>query len=52
MGDPEVFSLWSAEELDAIQWDTLNEEMSRSVEYDKVESYDDLIKIYNAVKRA
>ncbi|WP_417224846.1 ABC transporter substrate-binding protein [Amphritea sp.] len=52
MGDPKVFSLWSAEELDAIQWDTIEEEMSLSVEYDKVASYDELITIYNAVKRA
>lgn len=52
MGDPKIFSRWSSDELDAIQWDTLDEEMSLSVEYDKVASYDELIKIYNAVKRA
>jgi spermidine/putrescine transport system substrate-binding protein len=51
MGDPDVFSLWDADELDSIQWDTLDEEMSRSVEYDVVASYDELIKIYSAVKR-
>lgn len=51
MGDPDVFSLWDSDELDAIQWDSLDEEISRSVEYDAVASYDELIKIYSAVKR-
>ncbi|MFK8084247.1 MAG: PotD/PotF family extracellular solute-binding protein [Granulosicoccus sp.] len=51
MGDPDVFSLWDSEELDSIQWDSLEEEMSRSVEYDVVSSYDALIKIYSSVKR-
>ncbi|MFK7859324.1 MAG: PotD/PotF family extracellular solute-binding protein [Granulosicoccus sp.] len=51
MGDPDVFSLWDSDELDSIQWDSLEEEMSRSVEYDVVSSYDALIKIYSAVKR-
>ncbi|BBO89717.1 spermidine/putrescine ABC transporter substrate-binding protein [Desulfosarcina ovata subsp. ovata] len=52
MGNPEVFKLWNAEELDAIQWGTLEEEMSRCLEYDVVASYDELIKIYSAAKRA
>ena len=52
MGDPKVFEQWNAEELDAIQWDTLAEEMDRSVEYDVVASYDELNKIYNAAKRS
>ncbi|MBY8974797.1 extracellular solute-binding protein [Rhodobacteraceae bacterium NNCM2] len=51
MGDPDVFKLWDAEELDAIQWDSLPEEMARSVEYDVVSSYDALNTIYNAAKR-
>lgn len=51
MGDPQVFSLWDTDELDSIQWDSLEEELSRSVEYDVVASYDELIKIYSAVKR-
>lgn len=51
MGDPNVLSLWDADELDSIQWDSLDEELSRSVEYDVVASYDELIKIYSAVKR-
>jgi len=51
MGDPDVFALWNAEELDAIQWESLAEDMDRSVEYDAVASYDDLSKIYNVAKR-
>ncbi|MEL6476762.1 MAG: PotD/PotF family extracellular solute-binding protein [Pseudomonadota bacterium] len=52
MGDPAVFAKWSEDELDAIQWDSLEEEMSRSVEYDVVASYDALNAAYNAAKRA
>lgn len=51
MGDPEVAALWNAEELDAIQWDSLPEEMERSVEYDVVADYDKLMQIYTAAKR-
>jgi spermidine/putrescine transport system substrate-binding protein len=51
MGDPEVFKLWTEDELDAIQWDSLEEEMARSVEYAVVANYDRLIEIYNAAKR-
>ena len=51
MGDPAVFDRWNAEELDAIQWDTLEEEMARSVEYDVVSSYDDLFRIYTEARR-
>ncbi|MBK1635397.1 ABC transporter substrate-binding protein [Rhodovulum adriaticum] len=51
MGDPEVAALWDAEERDAIQWDSLPEEMERSVEYDVVADYDKLMQIYTAAKR-
>ena len=51
MGDPALFEKYDSDELDAIQWDSLSEEMERSVEYDKVASYDALIEIYNAAKR-
>ncbi|MEO1316682.1 MAG: spermidine/putrescine ABC transporter substrate-binding protein, partial [Pseudomonadota bacterium] len=51
MGDPDVFALWDGDELDAIQWDSLEDEMARSVEYEVVASYDELSKIYNAAKR-
>lgn len=52
MGRKEVFTLWNKEELDAIQWDSIAEDMDRCLEYDQVVSYDDLIKIYSAAKRS
>tara|TARA_B100000408_G_C10301771_1_gene224859 strand:+ start:535 stop:1668 length:1134 start_codon:yes stop_codon:yes gene_type:complete len=51
MGDKKVFSMYSSKELDAIQWDSLSEEMDRSLDYDVVPSYDELGKIYNSAKR-
>ncbi|MCA0433150.1 MAG: PotD/PotF family extracellular solute-binding protein [Proteobacteria bacterium] len=51
MGNPECFKLFSKEELDAIQWDSLAEEMGRSVEYDIVPDYDKLLDIMTAAKR-
>ena len=52
MGDPECFALFTKEELDAIQWDSLDEDMSRCVEYDIVPDYDKLLDIMTAAKRA
>ena len=40
MGNPDCFSLFTKEELDAIQWDSLEEEMARSAEYDIVPDHD------------
>jgi spermidine/putrescine transport system substrate-binding protein len=51
MGNPDCFKLFTKEELDAIQWDSLAEEMSRSVEYDIVPDYDKLLDIMTAAKR-
>ncbi|HSM19653.1 MAG TPA: PotD/PotF family extracellular solute-binding protein [Hyphomicrobiales bacterium] len=51
MGDPECFNLFTPEELDAIQWDSLEEEMAGSVEYDIVPDYDRLLDIMSAAKR-
>jgi spermidine/putrescine transport system substrate-binding protein len=51
MGNPECFKLFTPEELDAIQWDSLEEEMARSVEYDIVPDYDRLLDIMTAAKR-
>ncbi|MDY0873743.1 ABC transporter substrate-binding protein [Dongia rigui] len=51
MGNPECFSLFTKEELDAIQYDSLEEEMARSVEYDIVPDYDKLLDIMTAAKR-
>ncbi len=51
MANPDVMSKFDSEELDAIQWDTLEEEMSRSLDYQVVTSYQTLNEIYNAAKR-
>ncbi|MCQ0989777.1 ABC transporter substrate-binding protein [Jiella marina] len=52
MGDPDVRALWNEEELDAIQWDSLEEEMARSAEYAVVADYDELMGIYTQARRA
>ena len=51
MGNTDCFELFTAEELDIIQWDSLEEEMARSVEYDIVPDYDKLLDIMTAAKR-
>ena len=40
MGNPDCLKLFTKDELDAIQFDTLEEEMSRSRAYDIVPDYD------------
>ncbi|MEL6965703.1 MAG: PotD/PotF family extracellular solute-binding protein [Pseudomonadota bacterium] len=52
MGDPEVMSQFDEEELDAIQMDSLADEMGRSLDYDVVASYDSLIDIYTEARRS
>lgn len=52
MGDPAVMELFDDEELDAIQWDTLDEEMSRAMEYRVVADYAELNQIYTRVRRS
>lgn len=52
MGSDEVMALFDEEELDAIQMDTLEEEMERSLEYGVVNSYDALIDIYTQERRS
>jgi len=52
MGDKACFDLFTAEELDAIQWDSLEEEMARSIEYDIVPDYDAALDLMTAAKRA
>jgi spermidine/putrescine transport system substrate-binding protein len=51
MGNPACFELFTPDELEAIQWDSLEEEMARSVEYDIVPDYDKLLDIMTAAKR-
>jgi spermidine/putrescine transport system substrate-binding protein len=51
MANPDCFKLFTKEELDAIQWDSLEEEMAGSIEYDIVPDYDKLLDIMTAAKR-
>ncbi|MCB6179326.1 PotD/PotF family extracellular solute-binding protein [Rhodobacter sp. Har01] len=51
MGNPDCFALFTPEELDAIQWDSLEEEMARSAEYDIVPDYDAALDLMTAAKR-
>lgn len=52
MGNDAVMALFDAEELDAIQMDSLEEEMARSLDYQVVASYDTLIDIYTQERRS
>ena len=51
MSNPEVFKLYTKEDLEAIQWDTLEEEMSRSADYQVCPDNEALTTIYNEAKR-
>jgi spermidine/putrescine transport system substrate-binding protein len=51
MGDPETMALFDSEELDAIQWDSVGEEMERSLDFQIVPDYDELLAIYTAARR-
>ncbi len=51
MGNPDCFKLFTKEELDAIQWDSVEEEMARSAEYDIVPDYDKALEIVLGAKR-
>lgn len=52
MGNKKCFDLFSKEQLDAIQYDSLEEEMARCAEYDIVPDYDKALEIMTAAKRA
>jgi spermidine/putrescine transport system substrate-binding protein len=51
MGDSKVMAAFNKEELDAIQWDTLEEEMANSTDYDINPDYAEMYDIYSAAKR-
>ena len=51
MGNPDCFKHFTKEELEIIQWDSLEEEMARSVEYDIVPDYAKLLDIMTTAKR-
>ena len=52
MGNPAVMTLFDADELDAIQMDSLQEEMARSLDYEVVASYQELISLYAQARRS
>lgn len=51
MGNPEVLDQFSKDELRAIQWDSLEAEMARSVDYQINPDYSRMYEIYSAAKR-
>ena len=51
MGDEAVLGAFDSDELDAIQWDTLEEEMARSQDYDINPDYAEMYDHYSAAKR-
>jgi len=51
MGAKEVLEAFSKEELDAIQWDSLEQEMANSVDYDINPDYAEMYELYSAAKR-
>ncbi len=51
MGDSAVLSKFDKDELDAIQWDSLEEEMANSVDYDINPDYAEMYDLYSAAKR-
>lgn len=51
MGNPEVMALFDEDQLDAMQVDTLSEDLSRCIEFDEVPSYDQLLAIYVEARR-
>lgn len=52
MGNPDVMALFDDEMLDAIQYDTLDEETARCLQYDVIPSYDALLEVYVRARRA
>ena len=51
MGEPSVMQQFDADELNAIQWDSLEEEMANSADYDINPDYAQMYDIYAAAKR-
>ncbi len=51
MGSADVLAQFDKDELDAIQWDTLEQEMANSVDYDINPDYAEMYDIYSAAKR-
>lgn len=51
MGNPEVMALFDEDQLDAMQVDTLEADLSRCIQFEEVPSYDQLLAIYVEARR-
>jgi len=51
MADPKVFGQFTKEELNAIQWDTLEQDIANCVDYGINPDYNQMNTLYNAAKR-
>ena len=49
MGDSRIYNALSVELLDTLQWDTLEEDLARCVEYDLPPDFDQLLAIVKSV---
>lgn len=52
MANPDLFAKFTAEQLEALQWDEFDERIANAVEFDIVPDYDRLYDIYSAAMRA
>lgn len=52
MGNPDVFAKFSTEDLDALQYDSLEDDISRCVDYNIIPGYDELREIYGRALRS
>ncbi|MDH0117296.1 extracellular solute-binding protein [Agrobacterium pusense] len=51
MGNPKCYELFTKDEMEAIQWDSLEEDMARSAQYDIVPDYDKALELMTAARR-
>ena len=51
MGNPKCYELFTKDEMEAIQWDSLEEDMARSAQYDIVSDYDKALELMTAARR-
>jgi spermidine/putrescine transport system substrate-binding protein len=52
MSNPDLMARFTAEDLNALQWDEFDERIANAVEFDIVPDYDRLYDIYSAAVRA
>lgn len=51
MGNAEVLAQFSEEELDALQWDSLEDDLSRCADYNVVPRYEEMVELYSQALR-